>query len=303
MPDRPAVLEDFSSTFTAQTPLGAIARVGALPTVEAASTDVPLPAPRFRERPGRRTILWRRLLLVVALGAALAAPVTMRGTGATADGVGATDRANAATAGGAQSGRPGDLAAAAGTAGPATALFAGVQQVQLSLPAPEVVRIGYHEASFPNALELTPLGANVDNQNTTKFTAGDASDGPEYLVLSSRGRSNPATSAVDIVLPEGTPVASVVSGEVSEVEPYLLYGRHEDTKIEIVPDGRPDLRVVLIHVDGVRVRPGDRVEAGRTVLAASANRFPFASHIDRYAEGTPDPHVHIEVKVPDPAVP
>lgn len=303
MPDRPAVLEDFSSTFTAQTPLGAIARVGAVPAVEAASTEVPLPAPRIRDRPARRTILWRRLLLVVAVGAALAAPVMMRGTGATADGLGATGRADAATAGEAQSGRAGDRAVATGVAAPGTAVFAGVQQVQLSLPAPEVVRIGYHEASFPNALELTPLGVNVDNQNTTKFAAGEPSDGPEYLVLSSRGRSSPATSAVDVVMPEGTPVASVVSGEVSEVEPYLLYGRHEDTKIEIVPDDRPDLRVVMIHIDGVRVRPGDRVEAGRTILAASANRFPFSSHIDRYAEGTPDPHVHIEVKVPDPAAP
>lgn len=303
MPDRPAILEDFSSTFTAQTPLGAIARVGAVPTVETASTDVTLPAPRIRERPARRTILWRRLLLVIAVGAALAAPVTLRGSGVTADGLGATDRADAATVGTATNGHPDDLASAAGTAGSPTALFAGVQQVRLSLPAPEVVRIGYHEASFPNALELTPLGAVADNQNTTKFTAGDPSDGPEYLILSSRGRPNPATSAVDIVMPEGTPVSSVVSGEVSEVVPYLLYGRHQDTKIEIVPDGRPDLRVVMIHVDDVQVRPGDRVEAGRTVLAASANRFPFSSHIDRYAEGTPDPHVHIEVKVPDPAVP
>lgn len=305
MPDRSdaAVLKDFSSSFTAQTPLGAIARVGAVPVAETQVSEVALPPPRITVRPARRRILWRRVLLVVALGAALAVPVTVRPFGATADGDARTGGVGAAGAGT----RPGDrapgVAVDEGDAGPPTVTFAGVDQVQLSLPAAEVTRIGYHEASFPNALALAPLGSNTDNQNTTKFTAGEANDGPEYLVLSSRGRPNPATSAVDIVMPEGTPVASVVTGQVSEVEPYLLYGRHQDTKIEIIPDNRPDLRVVLIHVDDVRVQPGDRVEAGRTVLAGTANRFPFSSHIDRYAEGTPEPHVHIEVKIPDSTYP
>lgn len=306
MPDRSdaAVLKDFSSSFTAQTPLGAIARVGAVRAVETVATDdVRLPAPSLHVGASRGSIVWRRVLLVVAVGAALAVPVMLRPSGATADGRAGGARTGALAAGAVPSGRSTGHAVAGGTSVPATATFAGVDQLQLSLPAREVTRIGYHEASFSNALALTPLGANVDNQNTTKFTPGDPTDGPDYLVLSSRGRPNPATSAVDIVMPEGTPVASVVTGEVSEVEPYLLYGRHPDTKIEIIPDGRPDLRVVLIHVDGVRVRPGDRVQAGRTVLAATPNRFPFSSHIDRYADGTPEPHVHLEVKVPDPATP
>lgn len=305
MPERSdaAVLKDFSSSFTAQTPLGAIARVGAVTPVETAPTaaEVRVPAPRVRVHPVRHTFLWRRVLLVIAVGAALAVPVSLGTSGATADGELADPvTTGSAAVGSGPGGRVGE-GSVPGAAVAATPLFAGVDQVRLALPAPEVTRIGYHEASFPNALAITPLGTNVDNQNTTKFTAGDPGVGPDYLVLSSRGRPNPATSAVDVVMPEGTPVASVVTGQVSAVEPYLLYGRHADTKIEIIPDGRPDLRVVLIHVAEVGVRPGDRVEAGRTILAGTPNVFPFSSHIDRYAEGTPEPHVHIEVKVPDAA--
>lgn len=295
------VLTDFSTAFTAQTPLGAVARLSVVPTAEAVEpVAVAAPPPgRLALRPARPRIRWRRALLVAALGVALAVPVVARPfDGAASEEVASTSDARSVGA------APGDLsrsgsAAVAPAAEAATPPFAGVDQVVLSLPASEITRIGYHEASFPNALALMPLGTNVDNQNTTKFSPSGPSDGPEYLVLSSRGRPNPATSAVDIVMPEGIPVASVVDGEVSVVEPYLLYGRHPDTKIEIIPDARPDLRVVLIHVDDVRVAPGDRVEVGRTILAGTANRFPFSSHIDRYAEGTPDPHVHIEVKIPD----
>lgn len=302
MPERSkdAVLTDFSTAFTAQTPLGAVARLSAVPTTEAPD-PVPVAAPtaRIAVRPARPAIRWRRALLIVALGVALAVPVVLRPFGGTAAGSGARSDASGLAPAVSDLSGSGTVTEGVGRGAPATPAFAGFEQVTLSLPAPEVTRIGYHEASFPNALPLAPVGENVDNQNTTKFTPADGSAGPDYLVLSSRGRATPATSAVDIVMPEGVPVASVVDGEVSIVEPYLLYGRHQDTKIEIIPDARPDLRVVLIHVADVRVAPGDRVWAGRTILAGTANRFPFSSHIDRYAEGTPEPHVHIEVKTPE----
>jgi hypothetical protein len=89
-----------------------------------------------------------------------------------------------------------------------------------------------------------------------------------------------------------------VDGVVTEVRPYLLYGQHPDTRVEIRPDDAPHLRVVLIHVDGVQVAAGDRLTAGETVLAGSANRFPFSSHVDRYLERG-WPHVHLEVVDPD----
>ncbi|MDQ3932873.1 MAG: M23 family metallopeptidase, partial [Actinomycetota bacterium] len=64
-----------------------------------------------------------------------------------------------------------------------------------------------------------------------------------------------------------------------------------------------DLRVVMIHLRDVRAFAGQRVEAGQTIIAGSANRFPFASQIDRYLGDVPGPHVHIEVKWPPPPFP
>jgi hypothetical protein len=180
---------------------------------------------------------------------------------------------------------------------PAPSVFARFRGLDLHLPSRGTLLVGFHEASYADARAFTPVGDAVANENPTKFQAPATDpDGPEYVVLSSRGRVHPATSAADIVLRDDTPVLAVVSGTVTDVRPYLLYGKYEDTRIEIAPHDRPDLRVVMIHVSDVTVRAGDDIEAGVTPLAGGPNRFPFASHIDRYFEQDRWPHVHVEVK-------
>ena len=179
--------------------------------------------------------------------------------------------------------------------------FAAFEDVTLSLPARRVRLVGFHEASYDNALEMSPLGRLSENHNTTKFSPPDELDaGPRYVVLSSRGRGNPATSAVDVALEPDTAVRSVATGEIVLVKSYMLYGRYPDTRIEIAPAARPDLRIVIIHAADPKVREGDRVEAGRTVIAGRANHFPFTSHVDRYVRGDAGPHIHIEIKYPAP---
>lgn len=182
-------------------------------------------------------------------------------------------------------------------ASPATPHFAQVGGVYLQLPADDVVVLGFHEAATRDPLALSPVGRVVDHQNTTKFDPPPADDaGTPYVVLSSRGRPMPATSAADLVMAEGVAVRSPVDGEVTDVREYYLYGKHLDQRVEIAPAANPDLRVVMIHVDGVAVSVGDEVVAGQTVVASQARRFDFSSHIDRYTEPERHGHVHLEVK-------
>lgn len=195
-------------------------------------------------------------------------------------------------------GQPLDAAPAVPDA-PPTPTLARVGGLEVVLPSPDVLLVGYHEASRAGALALHPVGHGVSNDNTTRITLpADEEGGTDYHVMSSRGRVLPPTSAVDIVMRDDDPVRSPVDGVVTEVRPYLLYGQHPDTRVEIRPDDAPHLRVVLIHVDGVQVAAGDRLAAGETVLAGTANRFPFSSHVDRYLERR-WPHVHLEVKDPN----
>lgn len=238
----------------------------------------------FRRRPRWR----RRLAWAVVLAPLLVAPALVAGSTVGAPPPTAPESAVAA-AGGEAASAPADT--------PGTEPFARVEDLVLHLLSPQVVLVGYHEAAYPEALALRPEGHALANDNTTKFTAGpDRGTGTRYVVLSSRGRPHPATSAVDLVMRDGDPVASPVTGRVTDVRPYLLYGAHPDTRVEITPRGRPDLRVVLIHLSQVEVERGDEVVAGRTMLARSARSFPFASHIDRYLDPRRLPHVHVEVK-------
>lgn len=171
--------------------------------------------------------------------------------------------------------------------------FAGVRDLTLSLPQ-GARAIGFHESGSARALAMHPMGIPRVNANMTKLSSAPVGDGFEYLVLGSRQRRNAPTSAVDIAMPFNWPVQSPVTGTVVDATAYLLYGDVPDNAVYIVPDSRQDLVVVAMHLNGLKVNVGDRVEAGKTVLALTARQLPFGSQIDRYAG--PMPHVHMELR-------
>lgn len=179
-------------------------------------------------------------------------------------------------------------------------VFAVVHGQELLLPARNAIIVGFHEASYPVAFPMAPVGNLLVDDNLGKFdvvpAVGVPAAAPNYVIMSSRGRPHAATSAVDIVPADGEPVLSPVTGTVVRAEAYDLYGKYRDNRVEIVPDGRPDLTVTMLHVWKLRVKPGERVIAGESAIAKAATKFPFNSHVDVYAGGHP-PHVHIEAKI------
>jgi hypothetical protein len=178
-------------------------------------------------------------------------------------------------------------------------MFARGGGVGLNLTSGRVVAVAFHEASMDDAVALRPTGVCVVCRNRTKFEPPAATEVDlEYLVLDSRGRSQAATSAADLVMPRGTEVLSPVSGTVVDVKRYRLYYRYPDVRIEIRPEDSPDHRVVVIHLEQVKLEEGEELEAAITPLGV-VRRFPFESQVDRYVRGSL-PHVHMEVKAPAP---
>ncbi len=181
---------------------------------------------------------------------------------------------------------------------PSVAVLGRVGGLMLHVPAEDAVLISYHEAAYPEALAIAPLGNLLGNENPTRsLDHQEHPDGTGFHVQVSRGRANASTSAVDVVLLPGEEVRAPISGTVTDVRPYQLYGAHEDVRIELRPDDAPDHAVVLIHVEEVVVRAGDHVEVG-DVLAGSARKFPFSAVVDRQTEPERHGHVHMEVKQP-----
>lgn len=159
----------------------------------------------------------------------------------------------------------------------ATTQFAKVDGLRLHLPAHRVAGIGYHQA--PRSGEHRLAMTNLDQRGFT---------------MPSRGRGTHPTSAVDISMPVGVEVLAPVSGVVEDVTSYSLYGRYPDAHLSIRPDGHANRAVRVLHVRGLKVRPGQRVEGGITPIAASANPFPFESQIDGHVGR--HPHVDISVR-------
>ncbi len=157
-------------------------------------------------------------------------------------------------------------------------VFASVAGVEMRLPSYRTVLVGFHQASFAPARQMSSHNASL----------------VDMTILPSRGRPTGRRSAVDVAVLPDTPVMAPVSGRVVEVKRYALYGRYPDVRIRIVPAADTSMLVTVLHVTGAHVRVGDRVSAGETVLADHATQFPFASQIDRFAGR--HPHVHIEVR-------
>jgi hypothetical protein len=120
-------------------------------------------------------------------------------------------------------------------------------------------------------------------------------------VLEDRDRDTVATGAADVVVDPEAEIRSPVSGRVIAANTYRLYCKYSDDLVYIEPDEQPGWQVRIFHIDGYRVRLGQRVEAGVTVLARRATVLPFASQVEDLGARPVWPHVHIEVV--DPSVP
>lgn len=179
--------------------------------------------------------------------------------------------------------------------------FAAVEGLRLVLPHPQPVAVAFHEANLAAALAMTPVGRLAANDNATKFQPPPDAAGPAYHVLSSRGRGRPATSAVDVVVPEGSPVRAAVTGRVVEAREYALPGGGRDWRVVVESRDQPHLSVVTIHLTAPQVRVGDEVVAGTTALG-TVRQLPFTSHVD-YVTGQRLPHAHLEVKASTPLEP
>jgi hypothetical protein len=146
-------------------------------------------------------------------------------------------------------------------------------------PSARVERVGFHQSSILGAQELEVLPTAV-----------------APATLGTRNRGTGGRTAADVVVQPGTAVLAPVNGTVVTAGPYRLYCSVADETVVIEPEAHPGWRVVLFHVLGVRVAPGQVVEAGLTVVADAAHALPFRSQIDRLATTQPAwPHVHVEI--------
>ena len=162
--------------------------------------------------------------------------------------------------------------------------FASVGGVTLVHPSARVERVAFHESNHDGARQLELLPGAV-----------------APVTLETRERGTGSRTAADIVSHPGIGLRSPVTGTVKRAGSYVLYCDWSDGFVVIEPDAHPGWEVKLLHIHGVRVRPGARVVAGQTQLADRPSRLAFESQVDELSPGEAWPHVHVEVV--DPSIP
>jgi len=174
---------------------------------------------------------------------------------------------------------------------------AGNTGLSLSMPAKtgSVIAVGFHEAERKEAYAFNPVG-DCFNKETTSTVRGAVLESEKLtlFVMESRGRGTAATTAADIAMVPNANVYSPVDGVVTMVKTYDLYSKVTDYHIEIQPDGFPDLRVVLIHMDDIRVVEGQKVKRRETHIGKMRALPQINSQILKYLPERAD-HVHMQV--------
>jgi hypothetical protein len=162
--------------------------------------------------------------------------------------------------------------------------YATAGSVVLDLPSDRVEAIGFHQSALDGAQAQTVMAG-----------------APRSFVMSSRERDTNPTGAADIVVEPNRVVRVPVTGTVKRAGTYTLYCDYTDQYVVIEPDSHPGWEVKILHIQGLYVKKGQRVEAGVSWMAEHAHVLPFPSQVEEDTGLPAWPHVHIEVD--DPSVP
>jgi len=162
--------------------------------------------------------------------------------------------------------------------------FARIGDMIINQPSARVQLIGFHQSSHDGAQQMEQMATDT-----------------RLVTLDSRGRGTGRRTAADIVVDPEVGVRAPVSGTVIRAGTYALYCRYSDDFVVIEPDAQPGWELKVLHIDGVMVEAGNRVEAGVTPIAPRATQLPFDSQVDELTALPSWPHVHIEVV--DPSIP
>ena len=193
---------------------------------------------------------------------------------------------------------------------PIIATCRGVEIHSPIAPA-DLTGVLFHQASYAYGLvmetvlpEISEEGVGYDRAWRIGMEAKDGWLDADALHLWRVQDSTAMDTSIDVGARAGTTVFSPVSGTVVLVKPYDLYGYVPDIEIHIMPDGHPELDVVLLHQYDPMVAAGDHVVAGITPISHVRDIAASLTDIQLgYYTFGDDPGNHSHVQVNDATYP
>jgi hypothetical protein len=193
-----------------------------------------------------------------------------------------------------------DTTAAPSAQATPTAVFATQASYKLRLNFPakpaDMFAVGFHQACGHDA--LTMKGASqtigIHSPATTKRLL-NMLHGLKLFQQPLRGRGTSNLSAADCAMKPKAVVLAPVTGTVTSVKQYWLYGRYRDIRLEIRAAGASNrIRVIVLHITNTKVKAGAHVVGGVTPIA-TVRHFSFASAVNRFLTAKHADHVHIQI--------
>jgi hypothetical protein len=171
----------------------------------------------------------------------------------------------------------------------------GDRNLLLPVAARDATIIAYQPVSDERAVALSPIGDQANINAVVRFFRGIFSGEPSVRYYLLDGEGGAATGSVLVGAPPGSPVTSPVSGIVTAVKQYELYGKYEDVQIDIRPEELSGTTVSLLFISDPVVSIGEVVTAGKTQLGKVRECPPELG--ESLAEYTHDSgsHVHLQV--------
>ena len=142
----------------------------------------------------------------------------------------------------------------------------GDRNLLLPVAAGDATIIAYKPVSDERAVALSPIGDQANANALVRFFRGIFSGEPSVRYYLLDGDGGAMTSSVMVGSLAGSPVTSPVSGLVTAVKSYKLYGKYDDVRIDIRPEEMSGTTISLLFIDEPAVSIGEVVTAGKTQL-------------------------------------
>ena len=140
----------------------------------------------------------------------------------------------------------------------------------------ELTGVLFHQASYNYALVMETELPEADYEkalNSRSTRINHEQDSGKWLDADAlhvwrTSDTTPMDTSIDIGAKAGTTACAPVTGTVVLVVDYKLYDEIPDIRIQIQPEGHPELDCVLLHTTDPLVEPGDHVEGGVTPICS-----------------------------------
>jgi len=142
----------------------------------------------------------------------------------------------------------------------------GDRNLLLPVAARDVTIIAYQPVSDDRVVQFSPIGDRANTNALVGFFRGIFAGEPSvrYYLLPGEG-TGPAGSILVGAAP-GCPITAPVSGTVTTVKHYRLYGKYDDVQVDIRPEEMSGITISMLFVDEPAVSIGEVVTAGKTQL-------------------------------------